>query len=72
MRLTFAPGSTDGAVKCASVITNLDGLVESEEYFIVQLSLVTPARNNLRLGNSETTITLTDSDGMCSMLTVIC
>lgn len=66
MPLTFAPGSSDGAEMCASVIANSDDLVESEEYFVVQLALVTPAGNNLRLGNSETTITLTDSDGTYS------
>lgn len=62
--LTFAPGSTDGAEMCESVVANSDRLVESEENFKVQLALGTLGGSNLRLGNSLTAITLTDSNGM--------
>lgn len=64
MPLTFAPGSTDGAEVCASVVANSDDLVEFEEDFIIQLTMETLGGSNLRIGNSVTAITLTDDNGM--------
>ncbi len=48
---------------CTNVAVVSDGLVECEEEFTVELSLVTD-KQNLDLGNNSTAITLVDSDGM--------
>ena len=62
--LTFANGSADGSMMCASVTANDDDLVEPEERFTVELDLLTPAGTSLSLGNTETTVTFRDSDSM--------
>lgn len=64
MVLTFASGSAGGAEVCASVAMISDNLVESDEHFIVELSLVTLAGTSLQLGNMQTTVTIIDSDGV--------
>ena len=62
--LTFATGSADGAEMCASVAVVIDNLVESDEDFTIELSLVTLAGTSLRLGNTEAAVTIVDSDGV--------
>jgi hypothetical protein len=52
----------DGAEQCASVTAVADQLVDSMEEFTVVMTLVT-AGANLSLGNSVTTVTITDVDG---------
>jgi hypothetical protein len=61
--LTFAPGSGDGKVLCTSVSATSDGLIESEEYFTINLALVTKAGENFRLGNTETAVIISDKEG---------
>ena len=63
MLLTFVPGSANGTQLCANVIAPTDNLVESEEHFRIFLVMETPALGSLHLENSETSITLIDSDG---------
>lgn len=53
---------------CTSVTANTDDLVEPEEYFMIELALVTPAGSSLRLGNTESAVTITDSDGNCEII----
>lgn len=48
---------------CASITVPVDTLVESEEDFTVNLVLVTPVPARFSLGNTETTMILTDSEG---------
>jgi hypothetical protein len=62
--LIFPSGSTDGAEVCTPVAANHDDFVEFEENFAIQLALETPGGNILRLGNSVTTVFLTDINGM--------
>ena len=64
--LTFSPGSADGTKVCTPLTAFADQLVECEEEFFVSLALVTPG-SSLSLGNTATTVTLTDGDGMCSV-----
>lgn len=64
MPLTFASGSSDGEGVCASVIAYSDNLVESEEFFVVRLILITPGESFFSLENTETAINLIDSDCM--------
>lgn len=64
MAQTFASGSANGAEMCASVSLMSDNLVESDENFTVELSLLTLAGTSLRLGNTETSVTIIDTDGM--------
>ena len=64
MTLTFASGSAGGSEMCASITVVSDYIVESDENFTVELSLLTLAGTSLRLGNTETTVTIVDSDGM--------
>ena len=56
-------GSADGSRVCINVTVASDGMVECEEAFTLMLVLDT-MEGNLFLGNSATTITLIDSDGM--------
>ena len=60
--LTFVPGSSDGDEMCSWVTVHIDNLVESDEDFVVNLSLVTPMGTSFSLGNTETTVTLTDNE----------
>lgn len=62
--LTFAPGSGDGEELCTSVSATSDDLVESEEYFIINLALVTQAGTSFSLGNMETAVVITDNEGL--------
>ena len=62
--LTFAPGSGEGTERCSPITANDDSLVESEEEFSVILDIVTSSRSNLHLGNTETSVIITDTDGM--------
>ena len=61
--LTFAPSSGNGSLACISVAANADNLVEPEEYFAVELSLVTAEETSFQLGNPRSVVALIDSDG---------
>ena len=63
MAVTFIPGSEDGDSMCVTVPVISDSLVEYEEDFIVTLELVTSGVN-LNLGNTITTVTIMDSNGI--------
>ena len=59
----FDSGMVDGSMVCANVTLSMDGLVECEESFTVELTLDT-VKDSLSLGaNSTTVVTLRDSDG---------
>jgi hypothetical protein len=60
--LTFAPGSSDGALMCPSIAIVPDTVIEDEEDFSVTLSLVTTGAS-LSLGNNVTAVTHIDDDG---------
>lgn len=67
--LTFAPGSADGAEMCAPITANVDNLVEPEEHFTVTLTSVTTSSvSGLKLGNTQTVVAVSDSDGMFIIL----
>ena len=61
--LTFEPGSASGFEVCASITADSDDLVESDEYFSIALEMVTADGTSFHLGNTETVVTITDSDG---------
>ena len=52
---------------CPTITILADDLVEGEEEFTVFLTLVT-TRKSLSLGNNVTKVTLSDDDGMYSVL----
>ena len=58
--LTFAPGS-GSADMCAFVTVNRDNMVERDEEFSITLTLTSELR--FFVLNSNTAVTLTDSDG---------
>ena len=65
LSITFESGMSDGSMVCANVSLSMDGLIECEENFTVELALET-VKDSLSLGVSTTTvITLQDSDGKC-------
>lgn len=49
---------------CALVAAISDDLVESDEDFRIELNLVEIQGSSLSLGNTETVVTIIDSDGM--------
>ena len=61
--LTFTPGSGDGRKLCTSVSATFDNVVESEEYFTINLALVTLGAS-FSLGNAQTAVIVTDSEGL--------
>ena len=61
----FGSGMSDGSMVCANVSLAMDGLIECEENFTVELTLKT-TNDCLSLGvNTTTVVTLQDSDGKC-------
>jgi hypothetical protein len=48
------------------VIAYIDDLVESDEGFAINLTLVSPMGTSFSLGKAETVILLTDSESMTS------
>ena len=72
MPLTFASGSPDGAEMCAPLMALYDDRVEPEEYFTVTLTLVTTSVTGLRLGNTDTVVAVTNSEGMYVVLFQAC
>ena len=66
--VVFQFGMSDGSMVCANVSLSMDGLIECEENFTVELTLDT-VKDSLSLGaNTVTVVTLQDSDGKCSEL----
>ena len=65
--VTFPLGSMDSTMMCVNVTVFIDGLVECEEDFTLELDLNTDG-DSIRLGNNYTGITLLDSDGKCTIL----
>ena len=64
--MTFSSGFADGAELCALVTAHFDNLVESDEDFSVNLTLVSPVEASFGVGNVETAINLMDSESMTS------
>ena len=63
--VVFESGMSDGSIVCANVSLSMDGLIECEENFTVELTLET-VKGSLSLGeNTTTVVTLQDSDGKC-------
>ena len=61
----FESGMSDGSMVCANVSLSMDGLIECEENFTVELTLET-VKDSLSLGaNTTTVVALQDSDGKC-------
>ena len=59
----FKSGMSDGNMVCANFSVSMDGLIECEDNFTVELTLET-VKDSLSLGaNTTTVITLQDSDG---------
>ena len=66
--MIFESGMSDGSMVCANVSLSMDGLIECEENFTVELTLDT-VKDSLSLGvNTITVVTLQDSDSKCSEL----
>ena len=61
----FEFGMIDGSMVCENVSLSMDGIIECEENFTVNLILET-IKGSLNLGaNTTTVVTLQDSDGKC-------
>ena len=59
----FESGMSDGSMICANMSLSMDGLIECEENFMVELTLET-VKDSLGLGRTTiTVVTLQDSDG---------
>lgn len=63
MPLQFPSGSINDAEICANVTVIPDNMVECDEDFSLELTLLT-AKDGLSLGNDATSVVLLDSDGM--------
>ncbi len=69
MNLMFPSGSGDGAMQCLGVsIIDDSNAMEGEETFIVTLT----TSDTVILGNSTTTITITDNNGKSSVVIDSC
>lgn len=60
--MTFAPGTSDGAIMCIPVTVHSDNLVESEEDFMMMLALVNPGHSVI-LAKNTSVVTVIDNDG---------
>ena len=59
----FYAGDGNGTERCANMTLNEDLLVECEEEFNITLAIASD-KPNLILGNTYTTVSITDSEGM--------
>ena len=65
LNVIFDSGMSDSSMVCANVSLLMDGLVELEEYFTVELTLDT-VKSGIDLGaTTSTVVILQDSDGKC-------
>ena len=63
MSVAFTSGSSDGDRVCVNVTVLADAMVELEENFVLELTLLTIGES-LSLGNNSTDVILIDNDGM--------
>ena len=65
MDLVFSAGSSKGAMQCINVTIIDSPIMELVAYEAFTVTLTTSV---VALGNNVTTVTITDTNGMCSLI----